>query len=73
VDGLSITYVLQALHYCKYSAASDIWSFGVLMYEIWSLGHSPFKQQSRVGIALDCVGCIFLTAEIHTADWYRSS
>ena len=39
-------YVLQALHYRKYSAASDIWSFGVLMYEIWSLGHSPFKQQS---------------------------
>ena len=33
----------QALHYKKYSTASDVWSFGCLMYEIWSLGHKPFE------------------------------
>ena len=27
----------------KYSTASDVWSFGCLMYEIWSLGHKPFE------------------------------
>lgn len=32
----------EALHYRKYSTASDIWSYGCLMYEIWGLGEKPF-------------------------------
>ena len=34
---------IQAINYFKYSSASDVWSFGCVMYEIWSLGHEPFK------------------------------
>ena len=33
----------QAIHYKKYSTASDVWSFACVMYEIWSLGHKPFE------------------------------
>lgn len=36
-------HLVQALYYKKYSTASDIWSFGAVMYEIWSLGHKPFE------------------------------
>ncbi|CAI7999050.1 Ephrin type-A receptor 8 (Fragment) [Geodia barretti] len=36
----------EVLHYRKYSTASDVWSFGCLMYEIWSLGHAPFEKLS---------------------------
>ncbi len=39
--------LLQALHYSKYSTASDVWSFGCVMYEIWSLGHKPFEAFSN--------------------------
>ncbi len=36
--------IMQALHYKKYSSASDVWSYGALMYEIWSVGHKPFED-----------------------------
>ena len=46
-------HAMQALHYLKYSSASDVWSYGVLMYEIWSVGHKPYKDyaNNKVGTA----------------------
>ena len=33
----------EAIHYKKYSTASDVWAYGCLLYEIWSIGHKPFE------------------------------
>ena len=35
---------MQAIFYKKYSIKSDVWSFGCVMYEIWSLGYKPFED-----------------------------
>ena len=32
----------EALIFRKYTTASDVWSYGCVLYEIWSLGHKPF-------------------------------
>jgi len=34
----------EALNYRKYSISSDVWSYGVLLYEIWAMGTKPFKD-----------------------------
>ena len=37
----------EAVLYRKYTTQSDVWSYGMVMYEIWSLGHRPFEDMSN--------------------------
>ena len=34
----------EALNYNKYTSASDVWSFGMVLFEIWSVGEKPFND-----------------------------
>ncbi|CAL8241297.1 unnamed protein product [Merluccius merluccius] len=37
----------EVLHYSKYSNKSDIWSYGVVMWEVYSEGQVPFQHHSN--------------------------
>ena len=41
----------QALLHRKYSASSDVWSYGIVMFEIWSHGCRPFEDKTAVEVS----------------------
>ena len=42
---------LQALLQRKYSSSSDVWSYGMVMFEIWSVGCTPFEEKTAVEVS----------------------
>ena len=49
----------EAIHYKKYSTASDVWAYGCLLvwaygcllYEIWSVGYKPFEGVPNINVS----------------------
>ena len=54
----------EALSYKKYSTASDVWSFGIVLYEIWALGIKPYHNISNVEVRLSAKYALIVTSII---------
>ncbi|XP_065899435.1 uncharacterized protein [Dysidea avara] len=40
----------EALMFRTYTTASDVWSYGILLYEMWSLGHKPYEDYDNTEV-----------------------
>uniref|UniRef100_A0A8C3ATP1 non-specific protein-tyrosine kinase n=1 Tax=Cyclopterus lumpus TaxID=8103 RepID=A0A8C3ATP1_CYCLU len=40
----------EVIKYCKFSSKSDVWSFGVLMWEVYNEGRIPYENRSNVDV-----------------------
>ncbi|XP_054438240.1 tyrosine-protein kinase TXK [Pteronotus mesoamericanus] len=40
----------EVFHFNKYSSKSDVWSFGVLMWEVFTEGRMPFENKSNLQV-----------------------
>lgn len=39
-------YAPECMNFLKFSSKSDVWSFGVLMWEAYSYGQKPYKVRN---------------------------
>ncbi|KAF3693678.1 Tyrosine-protein kinase ITK/TSK [Channa argus] len=40
----------EVIRYCKFSSKSDVWSFGVLMWEVYNEGRLPYENLSNAEV-----------------------
>ncbi|KAM3848463.1 tyrosine-protein kinase SYK isoform 2-T2 [Vipera latastei] len=74
-------YAPECMNFFKFSSKSDVWSFGVLMWETFSYGQKPYKGMKGIDVAqmiergerLECpVGCSSDIYELMKLCWTYS-
>ena len=43
----------EAIAYRKFTSASDVWSYGVVMWEVMSFGERPYWDMSNQDVSVD--------------------
>jgi serine/threonine protein kinase len=43
----------QVLLTQKFSAASDVWAYGIMLYELWSNGEQPYRFMNNHQVSIE--------------------
>ena len=44
----------EAIAYRKFTSASDVWSFGIVMWEVMAFGERPYWDMSNHEVCVNC-------------------
>lgn len=48
----------EAIQYRKFTSASDVWSYGIVMWEVMSYGERPYWDMSNQDVGLSGCECV---------------
>lgn len=54
----------EAIQYRKFTSASDVWSYGIVMWEVMSYGERPYWDMTNQDVSLQDVGRALLASQV---------
>lgn len=62
----------EAIQYRKFTSASDVWSYGIVMWEVMSYGERPYWDMSNqdVGLSVCDSVCVLVKHKLHLVNTY---
>lgn len=54
----------EAIQYRKFTSASDVWSYGIVMWEVMSYGERPYWDMTNQDVSLQDVGSALLASQV---------
>lgn len=53
----------EAIQYRKFTSASDVWSYGIVMWEVMSYGERPYWDMTNQDVSLQDMGRALLASQ----------